>query len=164
MEHDELTVARDELEKLVAELEAISESAARSLEEGLDETLTLHRLGAPPTLKRSLREAFLIESCFPRTKKLVRNVKHWSNANMVLRWAGTTLTEAEKNFQRVKGYRSMPSLVAAVRVSELATMERRDVDTEGGVRKVNRAIEPPPELRVSTARGTTRPKSLAPWR
>lgn len=112
--------AKEELEKLVRELEEISESAARSLEEALEETLTLHRLGIPPTLRKSLRSTNLIESCFSSTRKFCRNVKNWQSSNMVLRWAGTMLREAEKRFRRLKGYRSMETLVAAVRKSSVA--------------------------------------------
>jgi len=108
--------AKKELETLVEELEEINESAARSLEEGLEDTLTLHRLGVPPALRRSLRSTNLIENCFSTTKqKFCRNVKHWKNANMVLRWGGTMLRKAEKQFRRVKGYRTIPSLVATLR-------------------------------------------------
>ena len=116
--------AKEELEKLVEDLKEINDSAARSLEEALEETLTLHRLGVSPALRRSLRSTNLIESCFSTTKKFTRNVKNWKNGNMVLRWGGTMLQEAEKRFRRVKGFRSMPSLIASVRGSEVA-VERK---------------------------------------
>lgn len=117
--------AKQELEKLVEELEEINASAARSLEEGLEETLTLHRLGVSPSLRRSLRSTNLIESCFSMTKKFTRNVKNWKNGNMVLRWGGTMLLQAEKRFRRVKGFRSMPSLTASVRGSKVAVKQKR---------------------------------------
>jgi transposase-like protein len=108
--------AKKELEQVVEELKEINDSAARSLEEGLEETLTLHRLGIPPALRRSLRSTNLIENCFSSTKqKFCRNVKNWKNADMVLRWGGTMLRQAEKNFRRVKGYRTIPSLTVALR-------------------------------------------------
>ena len=116
--------AKEELEKLVEDLKEINDSAARSLEEALEQTLTLHRLGVSPALRRSLRSTNLIESCFSTTKKFTRNVKNWKNGNMVLRWGGTMLQEAEKRFRRVKGFRSMPSLIASVRGSEVA-VERK---------------------------------------
>ncbi len=116
--------AKEELKKLLSELKEINDSAARSLEEGFEETLTLHRLGIPPTLRRSLRSTNLIESCFSATRKFCRNVKNWKNGNMVLRWGGTMLQEAEKRFRRVKGYRSMQSVVAAIGCPKVAVVEK----------------------------------------
>ena len=117
--------AKKELAQIVEDLKEINESAARSLEEGLEETLTLHRLGIPPALRRSLRSTNLIENCFSTTKqKFCRNVKNWKNANMVLRWGGTMLRQAEKNFRRVKGYRTIPSLIAALRSKVDAAVKR----------------------------------------
>ena len=86
--------------------------------------LALHRLGVPPTLRRLLRSTNLIESCFSVTRKLCRNVENWKNGNMVVRWGGTMLQEAGKRFRRVKGYRSMQSVVAAIRTSKVAVMEK----------------------------------------
>ena len=116
--------AKEELEKLLDELKEINDSAARSLQEGFEETLTLHRLGIPPRLRRSLRSTNLIESCFSVTRKFFRNVKNWKNGNMVQRWGGTMLLEAEKRFRRVKGYRSMQSVVAAIRNPKVALVEK----------------------------------------
>lgn len=117
--------AKEELKKIVQELEEVNESAARSLEEGLEETLTLHRLGVPALLRRSLRSTNLIESCFSSTRKFCRNVKHWRNGNMVLRWGGTMLNEAEKRFRRVKGSRSMQSVIAALREAVVEVSAKR---------------------------------------
>ena len=117
--------AKKELAQIVEDLKEINESAARSLEEGLEETLTLHRLGIPPALRRSLRSTNLIENCFSTTKqKFCRNVKNWKNANMVLRWGGTMLCQAEKNFRRVQGYRTIPSLITALRPMVDAAVKR----------------------------------------
>ena len=116
--------AKEELKKLLNELKEINDSAARSLEEGFEETLTLHRLGIPPRLRRSLRSTNLIESCFSATRKFCRNVKNWKNGNMALRWGGTMLQEAEKRFRRVKGYRSMQSVVAAIGRPKVAIVEK----------------------------------------
>jgi transposase-like protein len=92
-------------------LERLNPSAARSLEEGLEETLTLHRLGAPDELRRSLSSTNLIESCFSMTEEWTRRAKRWRNGEMVYRWAGTALLEAERRFRRVRGYRAMGRLV-----------------------------------------------------
>lgn len=117
--------AKEELEKIIAELRAVNESAARSLHEGLEETLTVHRLGLPWSLRRSLRSTNLIENCFASTRKFCRNVKRWRNTNMVLRWGGTMLREAEKRFHRLKGHRSMPVLLAALRKTAIETKAKR---------------------------------------
>ncbi len=106
--------AKEELDKLVDYLKEISPSAAGSLEEGLEETLTVHRLDVPPTLQGSLRSTNLIENAFSTTRKFCRNVKKWKNANMVMRWGGTMLLEAERRFHRVRGYRTIASLIVAL--------------------------------------------------
>lgn len=113
--------ARRELEGLVNELEKINPSAARSLREGLDETLTLHRLGVPETLRRSLGSTNIIESTIAAVRQRVRNVKRWPDAgqrspkaDQVERWIGAALGEAEKKFRRIKGYGAMKLLVEAI--------------------------------------------------
>lgn len=96
-------------------LEKISHSAANSLREGLEETLTLHRLQASPFLRKILSTTNSIESCFSRSRDLLRNVKTWRNENMASRWAGAVFLKAEKKFRRVQGYRDIPSLVSSLR-------------------------------------------------
>lgn len=103
------------LERVVDQLEALSPTAAGSLREGLEETLTVHRLGVPPPLRPTLRSTNPIESCFATTRKHCRNVKQWRSEEMAQRWAGTMLLEVERRFHRVRGYREMPLLVAALR-------------------------------------------------
>ena len=87
--------ALKELRATVKWLDGISPSAARSLEEGLDETLTLHRLGLNELLRQSLSSTNLIESCFARTEAWTRRVKRWRNGKMVLRWGAAALLAAE---------------------------------------------------------------------
>lgn len=106
--------ARRALEKLVGWLKPLSPSAAASLEEGLEETLTLHRLGVPDALRQTLRSTNPIESCFSRTRQLCGHVKRWRSQEMAQRWAGAMLLEAEKRFRRVKGYREIAALVRAL--------------------------------------------------
>lgn len=100
--------AKKSLQLTVKYLERLNPSAARSLEEGLEETLTLHRLGTPAELRKSFSSTNLIESCFSITQEWTRRAKRWRNGEMVLRWAGAALLEAEGRFRRVKGYRLMP--------------------------------------------------------
>lgn len=107
--------ARAALERVLADLEDLSPAAAASLKEGLEETLTVHRLAVPESLRRTLRSTNPIESCFGATRKRCRNVKRWRSQEMVQRWVGTMLLEVEKRFRRVRGYREMPLLVAALR-------------------------------------------------
>jgi putative transposase len=92
-------------------------AAAASLHEGLEETLTLQKLGLPGGLWRSLRSTNPIESCLSRMSDLSRNVRRRRNANMAWRWAGTMLLEAEKRFRRIVGHRELPILVAALEKS-----------------------------------------------
>lgn len=99
------------LKKLASNLEAISPGAAASLKEGMEETITLQRLGVPDELWKTLRSTNLIEGTFARTRELCRNVKRWSNANMALRWASAMLLYAEGKFRRVRGHRKMQELL-----------------------------------------------------
>ncbi len=103
--------AKSELLRLVRYLRDLNPSAARSLEEGLEETLTLHRLDVPDPLRRVLRTTNTIESAFSMTRKYCRNVKRWRPGDMAVRWAGTMLLEAQKRFRRLRGHRSMPRLL-----------------------------------------------------
>ena len=107
-DHDE---AKKALERLASKLDALSPSAAASLREGLEETLTLHRIDAPVELRNFLRTTNPIENIFARTRELCRNVKRWSSADMALRWASTMLLHAERKFRRVIGHRQIPVLV-----------------------------------------------------
>jgi len=104
------TEAKAELEKLFRQLERINPSAARSLEEGMEETLTVHRLGVGPLLRLSLATTNPIESSFSTVEEVTRRVKRWRSGDQVLRWTATGLLEAERKFRRVKGYRELESL------------------------------------------------------
>ena len=98
------------LEKLWRQLCEINPSAARSLEEGMEETLTLHRLGVGPLLRRTLSTTNTIESCLSTVRHVTRNVKRWQGGDHIARWTAAGLVEAEKKFRRVKGYRELPEL------------------------------------------------------
>lgn len=95
------------MKQVVAWLEELSVGAARSLEEGIEETLTLQRLGIPEALAQSLSSTNLIESCFSRAGEWMRRVKRWRNARMVSRWSAAALLVAERGFRRVKGHRHL---------------------------------------------------------
>jgi putative transposase len=101
------TEAKGALEKIFRQLERINPSAARSLEEGLEETLTVHRLGIGGVLRRKLATTNPIESCLSTVRRVARNVKRWREGNQPLRWTATGLLEAEKKFRRIKGYQEL---------------------------------------------------------
>lgn len=118
--------ALKELRACVRWLEAINPSAARSLEEGLEETLTITRLGLHELLVRTFHSTNLIESCFARTECWTSRVKRWRGSRMVLRWGAAALLFAEKGFRRVRGYQHMDPLIAALQLhqSKLALMKK----------------------------------------
>lgn len=106
--------AKAQLEKTAAWLEGINPSAAASLREGLEETLTLHRLGLPEPLRRSFQSTNLIESALSVASDVTANVKRWRAGDMRLRWIAAGLLAAEKQFRRVRGHKLMPKLITAL--------------------------------------------------
>jgi putative transposase len=107
-------LARRQLERLARSLEREHPGAAASLREGLEETLTLQRLGVTGTLYRSLRSTNAIENLNGSVVRFCRNVRRWKDGAMLLRWIGSALHEAQRGFRRVKGFRDMKHLVAAL--------------------------------------------------
>ena len=110
----EYDAAKGSLCACVRKLEKINPSAARSLEEGLEETLTLHRLGIPDALRESLRTTNCIESSFSSVENRTARVKRWNGGDQVQRWAATALLMAEKKWRKIKGHFLMPMLLAAL--------------------------------------------------
>jgi transposase-like protein len=106
--------ALQELRKVHDWLASINQAAAESLEEGMEETLTINRLGLPPQLRRLFSSTNIIESCFSRAGDLCRGVKRWRDGNMAQRWAGTVLLEAETRFRRIQAYGQLPLLINAL--------------------------------------------------
>ncbi len=102
------------LESLKPELKLMNQSAVASLEEGLEETLTLHRLGMLPFLKRSFRTTNCIEALNSMTGDLTRKVKRWNNSPQRHRWVAAALLDIEPRLQRVKGYKHLPLLRQAL--------------------------------------------------
>lgn len=105
------TDARRALDQLHADLMHLNPSAARSLEEGMDETLTMHRLRLPPGLRRTLSSTNLIESAFSTVETVCRNVKRWHGGDQYLRWVASALIWAESRWNRIHGYKELPLLV-----------------------------------------------------
>jgi putative transposase len=118
--------ALKELRACVKWLDTISPGAARSLEEGLEETLTITRLGLDESLVRTFGSTNLIESCFARTESWTGRVKRWRGAKMVMRWGAAALLFAEKGFRRVRGYKHLGQLIEALRLhqSTLAPLKK----------------------------------------
>jgi putative transposase len=98
------------LEELARQLDHKHPGAAASLREGLDETLTVLRLGVPPTLARTLRSTNAIESMIEICRDRSANVKNWSSGTMALRWCAAGMGEAAKQFRRVNGHLHLPAL------------------------------------------------------
>ncbi len=121
--------ARRLLEGLAGRLEHQHPGAAASLREGLEETLTVMRLGLPENLERVLSSTNLIENLFGRVREIGRRVKRWQNGTMVLRWTAAGVLEADRGFRKLVGYRAMPILVAALRAHD-AQSNRKVDDTE----------------------------------
>lgn len=99
------------LTQLHRELMDLNPSAARSLEEGLEETLTVHRLHMPPQLRKSLASTNVIESAFAIVERVCSNVKRWHGGDQRERWVGSGLLVAEKQFRRIQGYKQIPVLL-----------------------------------------------------
>lgn len=115
------TKASNALQKLAAELEHDYPQAANSLREGLEETLTVHRLGLSGTWRRSLATTNPLESVNSQFRTYAQNVKRWSNGTPVLRWLASASLFLEDRLQRVSGYRDLPFLHAQLRPAADAT-------------------------------------------
>jgi len=120
--------ARRLLENLAGRLESDHPGAAASLREGLDETLTVMRLGLPENLERVLSSTNLIENLFSRVREIARRVKRWQGGTMILRWTAAGVLDAERHFRKIAGYRALPKLVAALRAHDAALDRQRRVD------------------------------------
>jgi transposase-like protein len=94
------------------ELEA--PGVSKSILEGLDEILTVIRLGLPLELRRSLASTNIIESMNAVIRQVCRNVKRWRDAKMALRWTASGMLEAAKGFRRLKAHKQLPVLKAAL--------------------------------------------------
>ena len=114
----EVATARRLLQDLARRLEDRYPSAAASVREGLDETLTVITLGLSDRLRQSLATTNAIESLISRTRHVKRNVKRWRGGQMVLRWTAAAVLEAVKGFRRLKGHKDMPKLIAALRARD----------------------------------------------
>ncbi|MGQ0571234.1 MAG: hypothetical protein ACT4P5_17160 [Armatimonadota bacterium] len=107
--------AHAELQRLHQDLRRRNEDAARSLAEGLDETLTLHRVGLADRLGVSLNTTNGLESILAVVEQRVGNVDRWTTSDQKQRWLATALLEIEPRLRRLCGYRALPQLRIALR-------------------------------------------------
>src|SRR5437764_1528758 len=106
--------ALEQLHRLADELDHTHPGAAGSLREGMEETLTVIRLGIKGRLRRTLESTNPCESMIDCVRTTQRNVKHWSSREMALRWTAAGMLEAEKQFRKVIGYTQLPNLAVAI--------------------------------------------------
>src|SRR5487761_1686889 len=117
--------AEAKLEAIAKELGRSHPGAAGSLREGLEETLTVTRLGVHPSLARCLRSTNSIESMIEICRDHSANVKNWSSGDMALRWCAAGMVEAKAQFRRVDGYKHLPALRAALEAEAAARQAAR---------------------------------------
>ena len=113
--HASYADAKRALQRLGRELRLVNESAAASLEEGLDQTLTLHRLNVFPELGVSFKTTNLVESVMARLEARTHRVTRWRTSDQKLRWCASALWAMERQFRRVKGCKHLPLLQQALR-------------------------------------------------
>jgi transposase-like protein len=119
-------LAKRRLERLASSLEAEHPGAAGSIREGLDETLTLQRLGIKGALYQTLRSTNTIENLNSLIATYTRNVKRWQGGSMVLRWASAAVLDASKRFRRIRGFRDLHRLLGALETIEVEQNDATD--------------------------------------
>ena len=125
---EEYGAAMQALNGLHRELMDLNPSAARSLGEGMEETLTVHRLHMPAQLRKTMASTNVIESAFSIVERVCKNVKRWHGGDQRERWVGSGLLVAENQFRRITGYKLLPVLMEALKTlnpSKAAVVKRR---------------------------------------
>jgi len=107
-------LAHRQLERLATSLERAHPGAAASLREGLEETLTLQRLGITGALYQTLRSTNLIENLNSLLGRFTRNVKRWRDGSMIVRWIAAGIFEAKRRFRRIRGHQDLKTLLSAI--------------------------------------------------
>jgi putative transposase len=113
-EMDDAGKAEQLIRNLARRLEQEAPGVSETILEGIDEILTVVRLKLPPQLRRSLACTNIIENMMGTVRRVCRNVKHWRNAAMALRWTGAAMQEAAKGFRRLKAHTQLPILRGAL--------------------------------------------------
>jgi transposase-like protein len=125
---EEYGAAKEALNTLHRELMDLNPSAARSLGEGMEETLTVHRLHMPAQLRKTMASTNVIESAFSIVEKVCKNVKRWHGGDQRERWVGSGLLVAEAQFRRITGYKLIPVLMEELKTqnpSKVTVVKRR---------------------------------------
>jgi putative transposase len=120
--------AKQALSALHRELMDLNPSAARSLGEGMEETLTVHRLHVPMQLRKTLASTNVIESAFSIVEQVCKNVKRWHGGDQRERWVGSGLLVAQKQFRRITGHKQLPALIRELEAlvpSQAQVLKRR---------------------------------------
>ena len=102
--------AKSQLRQIQQELQSLNRQAARSLSEGLEQTLTLHRLGMLKLLGASLKTTNTIENLNSQLEKYIGRVKRWHNSEQRYRWIACGLVEIEANMRRISNYSQLPKI------------------------------------------------------
>ena len=125
---EDYAAAKQALNAVHRELMDLNPSAARSLGEGMEETLTVHRLHLPMQLRKTMASTNVIESAFSIVEQVCKNVKRWHGGDQRERWVGSGLMVAEKQFRRITGYKLIPALIKELETltpSKAAIVKRR---------------------------------------
>lgn len=104
------TEAKAALDRLMRELRPLNESAARSLAEGLEETLTLHQLGVAAELGRTFKTTNALESVMAQVEQRTGKVDRWRTSDQKQRWLASALLDIEPRLRRIRGYRALAKL------------------------------------------------------
>ncbi len=127
-ELDDAVKAERLIRNLAQRLERQAPGVSQSILKGLDEILTVNRLGLPLELRRSLACTNIIESMNSVIRRVCRNVKRWRDASMARRWTGAAMLEAKKGFRRLKAQKQLPVLKAALQSHRAAQSPTEVVD------------------------------------
>ncbi len=122
--------ALDQLKRLATDLERDHPGAAGSLREGMEETLTVIKLGITGKLRRTLESTNPCESMIDTVRRTQRNVKRWRDGEMGMRWTAAGMLEAEKQFRKVIGYTQLPQLAIAIERRLTALPQPNTAQTE----------------------------------
>jgi len=117
--------AKMALNKLHRELVDSNPSAARSLADGREETLTVHKLQVPPQLRQTLASTNVIESAFSVVERVCTNVKRWHPGDQRERWVGSGPLVAAKQFRRVRGHKLIPLLLRQLETLTAVVKKRK---------------------------------------
>ena len=119
--------AKADLKAIVKDLKTINMSASRSMEEGLEETLTIHRLGLNDYFKRSFSTTNIIENVNSQIERYLKKIKHWKNSSQRYRWTACALMEIEDSMRRVHNYKKLYLLKEQIK----AEVEKKKINVKG---------------------------------